>query len=719
MPQLVAAGAAAALSAGISKLAVGTAAQIALQIGGAVALTAAAQALTPSPQQADGGKLLRELRLPDGPVPYRYAYGETRVVGTYVGVHVVGPILYACLLLNSRPSAGPFTLYFDGRQAPLDTGDPYDFDADGAEVDDPTDGLFDGFAQYWIGRGDQTKCPDRIVSETSGHFTAADAWEGRTVLWLRLKSGGSETRARRWPSVPPAVDVEGRWSLVYDPREAGHDAADPSTWEWADNLALCLLDALRQNPVQAYAASEIRMDTFETAADACDEAVALKAGGTQPRYRVGGVLVWGDAELEDQVAPLVEAGAAQLVRLGGRLAMIAGVAQTASHEVDDLLEDLRYVARGNSDELPTELRVSYRAPGRGYEAAELAPWAIPGALAADGGVPKVRQLDLSMVTSAQQAMRVRKIVGLRARAERELSGVLPPRFFGVVPGSAVTVALPAPFGTALDGAYRVASVNPGLDPLGTDGGVALRLPAVLREDPAAAYAWDAATEEEDVADEDVDLARSAVTPPGSLSGTYQDVDTGGAIQPQLRFQFERGSLSTEAYEWEYQRGTYVAGELNWRPGGYIANRDFAGAATTDVLSGYLEVASTVQPHSVRVRAVLRSGAASSWVTLIDASATFAIASPGGSAGPGAGEATFTGTAPATTTFGGWRLYRAASGAGFGAASLIGGLRAAAPGASISEAVTGLAAGAADFWLVPVSKSGSEGPEAGPVSLTIT
>src|SRR5690606_32291721 len=120
---------------------------------------------------------------------------------------------------------------------------------------------------FWIGRGDQTSPPDLFLSDApwgSGGdeelWLATDAWQGNTVIWMRLRAGKAESMQERWPSIPPLVEIEGRWSLIWDPRDEEQDPDDPETWEWSENHRLCVLDALRRNPIRQYQLANLHLE---------------------------------------------------------------------------------------------------------------------------------------------------------------------------------------------------------------------------------------------------------------------------------------------------------------------------------------------------------------------------------------------------------------------------------------------------------------------------
>lgn len=531
MPQLIVTAAASAL--GISA---GTLAYAALEIGASLFLSAAASALVASSSRQSQPELKRDLSIPQEKPPYRFVYGRDLAVGTPAPVRVRGEYLVGCWLLNSRPSAlTNLSLFLDKRPVTL-TGDPFDFTSGGGATgttfpfkgaDGTTDVLW-----VWFGRGDQTTVPHKIRTEypwaattAEDLFKTTDTWKGRTVMWAIMRAGGDADRQERWPSVPPLVEVLADWSKVWDPRDNTQDPDDPATWDYSANQALCILDALRQNPVRPYSTGGLFMPSFEDAADICDELVPLKAGGNEPRYSVTGTVVWQNTEIEDQLGPLYAAGAARPIRVGGRLGICPGAYMDSVLTVTDMLEGGIEITGTQAGDIPNVLRTSYTSASRLGEDAELTAYSIPGALTADAGVPLVRDLDLRFAGSPTQAQRVQKIEGAMLRRQRRITFVAPPAAANLVAGSNFTLSLPAPW-NAMNGAYRVERIHPAIDLVG-EGGVALRCPVTAVWWAPGIYAWDEDTDEVTIVDESFDGSISAVLKPtpGSAIGADGSIST--------------------------------------------------------------------------------------------------------------------------------------------------------------------------------------------------
>ncbi|MDO6799355.1 phage tail protein [Shimia thalassica] len=618
-------------------------------LGGSLLLSSAANALAaPSVSQQQTRWTLSDL---SSLLTKRFVYGETRAVGSRIVRCAEGKNsnnLYLCYLLNSRASEGEFELLLDKRRVTL-TGNPYDFTGSGGAASNYP---FVNYTQVWFGLGDQSGPPDEILDDmksgASDPVLATDAAQGCTVVWIKLHAGPPGERVKRWKSMPPFVEVEGKFSKVWDPRDVSQDADDPATWQWSENHALCVLDALRTNPTRPYQTRNLLIDQWKVAADASEEIVSLKSGGSEKRYSLGGTLAFDGAEIEDAIAPLMTAGAADFVRSAGRLGIRPAVWVAPVHELVDVLEYATVQTLQPGENLSTQVNVNYTSKARQYEEAALAPWSIPGAQAADGGAASVVEYGLHWAGSAQQAMRVRKILGLRARRQKTFAGVAPPSFAECEAGDNITVNLPSPF-VSRNGTYEIRSTHPAIDALG-EGGVAMRCPVSLIEHSSDIYDWDPATDEEDIDDPVYDGTDDDMDPPGAItvtSGAGVDLDNGGALIPRFRFAFAPSvSAAVTGYEWQWR----LDGEP-WQAGGVIGAEIIDD---DDDVIVYLPASSVSVGHDFRVRAVGRTDI-SDWIDLTGAFYDMSLS--GVAAVAGLGFATFTGTAPANSVFTGVRIYR--------------------------------------------------------------
>lgn len=578
-----------------------TAAGIAANLTASLIFSAASRAI------AGGGRgsqpdLVRALQLPTSLPPKRFAYDEARIYGSWApGWVVKAGILYGCLIFNSRPSDGSNArIFLDKREVTI-SGDLFDF-ATGASA---TNSPFSGHAKFWMGRGDQVSPPAQIMAEVGDvtgvdaeKFWSTDGWRGLTVLWVRLDRGKNSSRAERWPRTPPEVEMQARWSKVWDPRDVAQDTDDPATWVWSNNQGLCLLDAVRTNPLRQRDLRQIDLDAFVYAADVADEAVPVNPVGTEPRYRAGGLLIWSAGELIDQLAPLVAAGGGDLFQAGGRLGYAPAVYRAPFMTISDGLtgQPFKFTRAVSGRDLPRAIRAQFVDPNAEWEMSQLLPFPVPGAGGYDGGDDGVEDLDLSMVNWSRQAMRLQKIMSMRKGVQEKLSFEMPPTAFNAVAGSSVAVQFPR-VGDVRNGNYEITQTQPArwLDDDDQNAGVAFRLPVEMRRISADIWAWDKAEETEVVGATFVPI-NLALSAPTNLVATV--------ASGRINFSLAVSGSDASDFEWEWRRN---GGD--WMSGGIISADLVDGLGR---INGEL-LATVAGSYDLRARGI-RTGRISTWIT---------------------------------------------------------------------------------------------------------
>jgi hypothetical protein len=222
-----------------------------------------------------------------------------------------------------------------------------------------------------------------------------------------------------------------RGKLCYDPRKdstvaggsGAHRWATPSTWEWSRqrrHLRLQLRPRdLRPGPGRrpdqlligrGLSAEEAPPQRVAARANLCDEDVALKAGGTEKRYRVGGV-IFANETFGDVKQKFADAMGGDIVKREGGVEVLPGVAQSVVREITDadlvVGEPVAYqpfladVDRVNTVTPLRRARPALAEPRR-------ADPPLDGRHQADGG-PKPGDFALDLVTSQTQAQRIGEI----------------------------------------------------------------------------------------------------------------------------------------------------------------------------------------------------------------------------------------------------------------------------------------------------------------------
>lgn len=326
-----------------------------------------------------------------------------------------------------------------------------------------------------------------LTSNLPGRWTADHRLEGLFITVMACIPATEKTFQKTYPNGPPAVYVIAEMAPVYDPRDPAQVWSDPNTWKYSDNVALAILhyltairgtDSVTGQPVPfgfGFPQSRIDLPSFIAYANVCDQAVPLKAGGTEKRYRIGGTFDMGTEERKTVLNRLLSTGDAEIYQgADGKIAVRGGVwtAPTVTITADHILG---YDFEGGADKLATfnRLKVNFSDPKNDYQVIEADPW---DDLASQMGSPNgvtTQDLSLPMVQSHAQARRLAKIAtakanptykltlttdlyGLLALGERTIKVVLPE--LGIDTTFLVTAFTEAADGTCKIG---ISSLGPG------------------------------------------------------------------------------------------------------------------------------------------------------------------------------------------------------------------------------------------------------------------
>lgn len=600
----------------------------------------------------------RELAYPTSLPAKRFVYGIDQIAtGTPAPAWVVQDgILYCCHILNSRPSDSVSQITLDKRYVDF-TGDIYDFSGDGADAD--YDRLT-GYANFWLGRGDQSGPPDLIMSEIGdatatdeSKFWPTDRWTGCTVLWGRYRKGSARSMAERWPSAPPEVGAIGDWSLVWDPRDPAQDANDPATWTVSNNAWLCILDALRRNPLARWSLNQIDLDSFIAAANDADGSRLRLDTSTEARWRIGGTVGYGGgAVLLDVIAPMVAVTGGDILITGDGITAIPAVARTPVVTVTNWLKGqaLEFRARQRGRDVPKAVQASWPQPEAKWETQTLTPAVVPGQVWL-GGDDRVEALDLGLVPFPAQAMHLQQIVARRKAMGRELSFLAGPELFanGAQAGDWVGVD----FGAGMEsraGTYEIQQTASG-EWLEGDTGVAFQQSVTLREIAASVFDWDPETDEQDiyVPSEVAEIDLSLPAPASLVLSTSLTFGTSGVPVIDLEITRAASDYTSDGATWEWRP---LFGGSDWLAGGTISALPRLDPGDNQKLSARLTGLTSGEAYQIRAR-VDASGRASDWVTesIVAASPTLDLDSPtDGLATGGAGQIAVQFTTPNSADF---------------------------------------------------------------------
>jgi len=371
------------------------------------------------------------------------------------------------------------------------------------------------------------------------------------------------------------------------------DPRDDSTG-WSANAALHVLGHLRratQDGGLGLTNSEIDLASFEAAADLCDENVALAAGGTEKRYRVGGIQSRDD-DPRDVLAALLDAMDAMVyLTPAGKVAIRTGFDDAPG--ADETFDDTHILAatwrRGPSGiERYNRVVARYPSAAHGYQEQTSPPF---DATLAAGEARRAYPLALAFVTSGTQAQRL---------ALRRLQLLNAPYHATVSMDMAGLIAVPtgpAKFNgprSHWTGAMRVQRRTIG------EGLASVQLECVAK--PANYGAWDETTDEKPISDQPALGATDQILSAPTVTSTE--------VVPVIVNQGAKGARIKVNYT-ALAAKEQAEIEIEWS----VANaNDWEGARRQSASGGTVRTATLDdgETYDVRVRFIGPGGGATDW-----------------------------------------------------------------------------------------------------------
>ena len=326
---------------------------------------------------------------------------------------------------------------------------------------------------------------------------------GCAYVHLRIKRTGNTKKAES-PLVgglPSRVTIIGNGAALYDPRKdstvpggsGSHRATDQGTWgaytdaDDTDNPVLQLLWWLIGWKINGKLSvgcgvpyTRIDMESFITAANICDESVALATGGTQKRYRASGTASDADDRMEI-VNTLLASMNATLRDNAGKLSVTVMNNDLADYVLDldenDMLSSFDWQQTRGLTENYNIARGRYVDPSQN-SLYQMVDYPEVGFASSDG-IERVMSVDLSYIEDGRRAQRIAKQILQRNQYRGMLSATFNAKAMGCQVGDIVRLNLEA-LGWS-NKPFRVVSQE-----IRFDG----QVPLALIEENAAIYAWD-------------------------------------------------------------------------------------------------------------------------------------------------------------------------------------------------------------------------------------
>lgn len=297
---------------------------------------------------------------------------------------------------------------------------------------------------------------------------------------------------------------------AYDPRLdstrtevsgiGSHRVDDQSTWEWTDDTALLTTRyayGYRLGGTLVYGKgivdNRISWEDAASSAGSNEEAVTLKAGGTEKRYTCNGIQFPTQTHARN-ISAITSSMAGMFYQTGSKWRMQSGVARAATkiRSTDDFIGPVKSRGQRDPRDKYNAVKGLFSDATQRTEATDYPSLRVASAVAADGNQEHWLHLNLPFTNSNSMAQRISKIALMRTRMDRD--AILPLNAIGLQDAVADTVTV-----THLPlniNAMKMRLIKWEFRIVNIDGGVGCVIVEHLEEeDDTVLYSWDEITEE--------------------------------------------------------------------------------------------------------------------------------------------------------------------------------------------------------------------------------
>lgn len=371
--------------------------------------------------------------------PRQYAYGRNRLSGPYMLWEAAKGRLFDIVDLHDGRVEAYEQWWLHDDKVTLDT-----VGADlGAVIEsEPGDGRYGEndstprvFIYSRLGLATETSyTADRDFSELpAGTWTASHRGDGIASAFMYCRSVERDNMANAFPNGQPLISVTSRCTLVHDWRDEAENPEDDNTWQARFNGVVQLADYLTSthHGMGFDYATRIAPNLAEwtQAANDCDAPVALKAGGTQPRYESHGPWTSETAPVE-VLSRLLESFDGWLsLRGDGSFSVQAGVYREPEVVfTDDEVRGYAYQIFVEDEQRVDGLVVSFLSPDHEFRPVETDPWGdaesdrldtfAPLWVQANGQARRLAKRRFSRLAAGVRGSFTTDLYGVRALGER-------------------------------------------------------------------------------------------------------------------------------------------------------------------------------------------------------------------------------------------------------------------------------------------------------------
>lgn len=337
--------------------------------------------------------------------------------------------------------------------------------------------------QYTLGAASETAYSDLVSAFTE--YTSAHRGDGIATLYAKQFAVGQSDYYALFPNgINTLYRVVLRGAKIWNPKTG--------VTEWDDNAASVIRDFMTHAdgmrlPESLFTTAEAQQG-WEDAFDVCAEAITLKAGGTEERYRL-----WGSYTLQERPGDVL---ARMLACCDGRiiptsdggitLKIGTGSTPTVTLTEDDILDVTELTKGLDREQRPNTIRGQFYDPDADYSTGDADPWADAADVTERG--EETDDVSFLMAPSHSQCRRLMKLRYARQNPEWVMRETTNMGGLACLGEDAVTTQI-TDFG--IDDRFETQNLQFNIGEGGILEGVTLDVIGI----PATAYSWTAASEE--------------------------------------------------------------------------------------------------------------------------------------------------------------------------------------------------------------------------------
>ena len=399
-------------------------------------------------------------------------YGQHRVGGVifYRSVTQDQKFLHTLIALAGHEVEEITTVFADNVSLTLD-GNNFVTNAD-FQIKDADGNTVNSALRVKKHLGSNNQPADSDLVAEDGAWTAAHQAKGIAYIYIRAEFDTSV-----FPQGLPTFSALVKGKKVFDPRT--------STTAFSSNAALCLRDYLVSDYGLGVEGTEINDTVFSTAANTCDEDIALSAGGTEKRYTVDGSFVTA-LPPDDVITDLTASMAGTIYYSQGQWGVKAGefTSSVLTLDEDDLRSNLQVNTRHSRRDNFNTVSGMFSGPETDHQPTDFPQITSSTFVTVDGGETVVQDIPLPFTATSSRAQRIAKIALFRNREQITISGAFGLRALQLCIGDVVSIT-----NSRLGFSAKTFEVVDWRFGFGSDQNLEVNL--TLRETSSGVYDWNA------------------------------------------------------------------------------------------------------------------------------------------------------------------------------------------------------------------------------------